>query len=86
MSAFYFVTFFNILTKLLKLLYKNSEHIHVIRQNNAECVSSMYEDLMRKQIIIELKNLIKKAETIDNDKDTYCEFMKDMILNTYSVN
>ena len=46
----------------------------------------MYEDLMRKQIIIELKNLIKKAETIDNDKDTYCEFMKDMILNTYSVN
>ena len=46
----------------------------------------MYEDLMRKQIIIELKNLIKKAENIDNDKDTYCEFMKDMILRTYSVN
>ena len=28
----------------------------------------------------------KKAETLEEDKDTYCEFMKGMILNTYSVN
>ncbi len=46
----------------------------------------MYEDLLRKQIITELKSLIERAETIEEDKDTYCEFMKGMILNTYSVN
>ncbi len=46
----------------------------------------MYEDLLRKQIIVELKNLIKKAENIDEDKDSYCEFMKAVILNTYSCN
>ena len=46
----------------------------------------MYEDLLRKQIIIELKNLIKKAEDMDEDKDSYCEFMKCQILNTYSCN
>lgn len=46
----------------------------------------MYDDLVRKQIILELKNLIKKAEELDEDKDTYCEFMKGMILSTYSNN
>ena len=46
----------------------------------------MYEDLIRKQIIVELKDLIKKAEDIDNDKDAYFEFMKTVILNTYSTN
>ena len=46
----------------------------------------MYEDLIRKQRIVELKDLIKKAEDIDNDKDAYCEFMKTVILNTYSTN
>lgn len=46
----------------------------------------MYEDLIRNQIIIELKNLIEKAENVESDIDAYCEFMKDMILNTYSAN
>ena len=46
----------------------------------------MYDELLRKQIIVELKNLIKKAEVIDEDKDSYCKFMKAMILNTYSTN
>lgn len=46
----------------------------------------MYDDLLRKQIIVELKNLIEKAESIEQDKDVYCEFMKYMILNTYSDN
>lgn len=46
----------------------------------------MYEDLLRKQILIELKDLIERVETIEEDKDTYCEFMKGMILNTYSAN
>lgn len=46
----------------------------------------MYEDLLGKQIIIELKKLIKKAEDLDDDNDAYCEFMRGMILNTYSEN
>ncbi len=46
----------------------------------------MYEDLLRKQIIIELKDLIERVETMEEDKDIYCDFMKGMILNTYSAN
>lgn len=57
----------------------------MIREEHGVCII-MYEDLVRKQIIIELKNLIKKAEEIEQDKDSYCEFMKGMILNTYSTN
>lgn len=57
----------------------------MIREEHGVCIN-MYEDLVRKQIIIELKNLIKKAEEIEQDKDSYCEFMKGMILNTYSAN
>ena len=57
----------------------------MIRREHGVCIN-MYEDLVRKQIIIELKNLIKKAEEIEKDKDSYCEFMKGMILNTYSAN
>ena len=57
----------------------------MIRREHGVCII-MYEDLVRKQIIIELKNLIKKAEEIEQDKDSYCEFMKGMILNTYSAN
>lgn len=46
----------------------------------------MYNDLLREQIIVELKNLVKKAEDLENDKDSYCEFIRGMILNTYSEN
>ncbi|MBQ8459120.1 hypothetical protein IJ541_03340 [bacterium] len=46
----------------------------------------MYDELLKQQIIVELKKLINKAEEIENDTDAYCEFMKGMILNTYSVN
>ena len=46
----------------------------------------MYEDILRQQVIVEIKNLIKKAEDIEEDKDLYCEFMKTVILNTYSCN
>ncbi len=58
----------------------------IVNTLNTGCVYSMYEELLRKQIIIELKNLIKKAENLDEDRDSYCEFMKGMILNTYSTN
>ena len=44
----------------------------------------MYEDLLRKQIIVELKNLIERAEHIEEDKDSYCEFMKGMICLLYT--
>jgi hypothetical protein len=46
----------------------------------------MYENLLREKLISEMKNLINKAEEIEKDKDMYCEFMKQMILNTYSDN
>lgn len=46
----------------------------------------MYEDLKSRQLIKELKSLIEKAESAESDDDIYCEFMKGMILNTYSAN
>jgi len=46
----------------------------------------MYEELKRKQLIEELKSLIMKAESDEDDDDIYCTFMKGMILNTYSAN
>lgn len=46
----------------------------------------MYDELLNKQIIIELKQLIDKAQELETDKEAYCEFMKAMILNTYSTN
>lgn len=46
----------------------------------------MYEELKRKQLIEELKSLIMKAESEEDDDDIYCAFMKGMILNTYSAN
>lgn len=49
------------------------------------CIT-MYEDILRQQIIVEMKNLIQKAEEIEEDKDAYCDFMKAVILNTYSCN
>ena len=42
----------------------------------------MYEDILRQQVIVEIKNLIKKAEDIEEDKDLYCDFMKTVILRT----
>lgn len=46
----------------------------------------MYEDLLKKRIIIEFSNLVKKAEENKTDLDSYTEFMKETILNTYGVN
>ncbi|MBR1425143.1 hypothetical protein IJ579_06235 [bacterium] len=46
----------------------------------------MYEDLIRNNIIIELKKLVEKAEEAKSDIDSYSEFMRQMILNTYGVN
>jgi len=46
----------------------------------------MYEELLKKRIIIEFNNLIKDAKNEDKDRDSYAEFMKEVILNTYGVN
>ena len=46
----------------------------------------MYEDMLRRKIIIELKKLVEKVEDSTNDVDSYGEFMREMILNTYSEN
>lgn len=46
----------------------------------------MYEDLVKKHIIIEFSNLIKDTKTKDKETDSYVKFMKEVILNTCGVN
>ena len=46
----------------------------------------MNEDILNNEIIVELKELLEKAEKLEEDKDAYCNLMKTMILNTYSEN
>jgi len=47
----------------------------------------MYDELLKKRIIIEFNNLIKDAKNNeDKDRDSYAQFMKEVILNTYGVN
>ena len=46
----------------------------------------MYDELLKKRIIIEFTNLVKDARDKKSDVDSYAEFMKDVILNTYGVN
>ncbi|MBP3846819.1 hypothetical protein J6I39_03630 [bacterium] len=45
----------------------------------------MYEELLKKRIIIEFTNLLNDVEKED-DTDSYAQFMKEVILNTYGVN
>lgn len=46
----------------------------------------MYEDFENEKIIIEITNLVDKAEEFKDDIDVYCEFMKGVILNTSGLN
>lgn len=46
----------------------------------------MDNERLKEKIFDELKELIDKAQQFEDDRDMYCEFMKGMILNTYSVN
>lgn len=46
----------------------------------------MYEELLRMQIILELRNLIDSLENDGDYKDSYAQYMREMILNTYSAN
>lgn len=46
----------------------------------------MYEDLKKEKIIVELKELIDKAEEFKDDLDCYCAFMRETFLATSGLN
>jgi len=46
----------------------------------------MYEELKKEQIIVELKNLVNKAEECKSEVDCYCEFMRETFLATSGLN
>ena len=49
-------------------------------------VCIMYEELKRERIIVELKELINKADDVKDDVDSYCEFMKETFLAVSGLN
>lgn len=75
---------YNYLTRL-KFPVKNSVYKFVDRRDTG-CVYPMNDEFKRKELLSELKNILEKAEEIEETKDIYCALMKTMILNTYSVN
>mgnify|MGYP001514219712 CR=1 FL=1 len=40
----------------------------------------MYEELKKEKIIVELRDLINKADEFKDDVDCYCEFMRETFL------
>ncbi len=46
----------------------------------------MYEKLKDEKIIVDITNLVQKVEKFEEEIDSYCEFMKGVILNTSGVN
>ncbi len=46
----------------------------------------MFDDLKKENIIIELKNLVDKADEFKSDIDCYCEFMRETFLATSGLN
>ena len=46
----------------------------------------MNDDILKEIQLSNFKKLVEYAQNIDIDRDMYCELMKNMILNTYSVN
>lgn len=46
----------------------------------------MNDETKKSEIMSELKEILEKAEEIEETKDIYCALMKTMILNTYSAN
>ncbi len=49
-------------------------------------VCIMYERLKKEKIVVEITNLVGKIENSKKDIDSYCEFMKGVILNTSGLN
>ena len=46
----------------------------------------MYDKLKKDDVIVDLLNLIDKAEEIQSDIDAYCDFMKQTFLATSGIN
>lgn len=46
----------------------------------------MYEKLKDEKIIVDITNLVQKVEKFEEDIDSYCKFMKGVILNTSGIN
>ena len=46
----------------------------------------MYEKLKDEKLIVDITNLVYKVEKFEEDIDSYCEFMKGVILNTSGIN
>jgi len=67
----------------IKVFCNCSVNIHV---KLIEDMCIMYEELLKKRIIIEFENLINKVKDENSDVDSYAQFMKEVILNTYGVN
>ncbi len=45
----------------------------------------MFEELVEQKIIVELKKLVNNTDSA-NDLDSYADFMREVILNTYREN
>ncbi len=73
---------FNNSLHVLKFFNKFTVYIYV-KLIRGMCI--MYEELLKKRIIIEFTNLLNDVEKED-DTDSYAQFMKEVILNTYGVN
>lgn len=46
----------------------------------------MYEDLKRNELIKDMEKILHQAEEFKNDIDKYCEFMRQVFLNTSCQN
>ena len=46
----------------------------------------MFEELKNDGIIVDLQDLVDKADEFKSDMDSYCVFMKEMFLGTSGIN
>ena len=46
----------------------------------------MFQKLKDEKLIVEITNLVENIEDFKEDIDSYCEFMKGVILNTSGLN
>ena len=58
----------------------------VINVRGYRGVCDMYDDLIKNRLVVELKKLVDNASKDSDDVDSYIDFMREMILNTYSTN
>lgn len=46
----------------------------------------MYEQNNKEEILLEVRSLLERIDSLEEDKDALCQMMKSLILNTYSEN